>query len=183
MLYSTTFLTLDGVMADPHVWHPAYASDEALDQLDGQVRAAGALLIGRRTYEEFAAWWPHQPDDAPLARTTNAIRKEVVTSTLDHLDWHNAHLAGPDPVAAARRATEAHGEVAVPGSATLVRALLAAGLIDEVRITLDPYVAGRGLRLFEDGGPEVRLALVEQRSLPHGVQYLAYRPESGPRHG
>jgi dihydrofolate reductase len=84
MLYSTTFLTLDGVMADPHVWHPAYASREALDLLESQVAAAGTMLIGRRTYEEFASWWPGQGDEVPLARVTNAIRKDVVTSTLDH---------------------------------------------------------------------------------------------------
>ncbi|HZM32601.1 MAG TPA: dihydrofolate reductase family protein [Acidimicrobiales bacterium] len=183
MLYSTTFLTLDGVMADPHVWHPSYASPESLDLLESQVAAAGTMLIGRRTYEEFAAWWPDQGDDVPLARVTNAIRKDVVTSTLDRLGWNNAHLAGRDPVAAARRLVQDHGDVAVPGSATLVRALLAAGVLDEMRVTIDPYVAGAGSRLFPEKGPEVRLTLVDQRSLPNGVQYLAYRPEGGPGRG
>jgi dihydrofolate reductase len=183
MLYSTTFLTLDGVMADPHVWHPAYASREALDLLESQVAAAGTMLIGRRTYEEFASWWPGQGDEVPLARVTNAIRKDVITSTLDRLDWNNAHLAGPDPVAAARRVVEDHRDVAVPGSATLVRALLTAGVLDELRVTVDPYVAGAGKRLFPDDGPEVRLELVDHRSLPNGVQYLAYRPEGGAGRG
>jgi dihydrofolate reductase len=179
MIYSTTFLTLDGVMSDPHVWHPAYASPESLDLLESQVAAAGTMLVGRRTYEEFAAWWPDQGDDVPLARVTNTMRKDVVTSTLDRLDWTNAHLAGPDPVAAARRLVAAHGDVAVPGSATPVRALLAAGVLDQVRVTIDPYVAGAGTRLFPDGGPDVRLTLVDRRSLPNGVVYLAYRPEGG----
>ena len=175
MLSSSTFLTLDGVMSDPHVWHPAYASDESLALLAEQMDRADVMLIGRRTYDEFASWWPHQGDDVPLASRTNAIPKRVVTSARGPLDWHGASRLEGDVVPAVRALKDQVGDVALAGSGTLFRALLAAGLIDEMRITLDPLVLGTGLRLFA-GVPVTGFELVERIDLPKGVQYLAYRP-------
>jgi dihydrofolate reductase len=188
MLHSTNFLTLDGVVSDPHVWHPAYASDESLALLGAQLDAADGMVLGRRTYEELASYWPQQGDDVPLARRTNAMPKHVVTSTLASVDWTGAAIvpvAGADVVDAVRRLAQAHGDLLVPGSITLTRALLAGGLLDGLRFYLDPLVAGHGERLFAPGAgaPEVRLELVDRVDLPHGVVYLAYRPVGEPRRG
>jgi dihydrofolate reductase len=189
MLCSTTFLTLDGVMSDPHVWHPAYASDESLALLGEQLDAADALLLGRRTYEGFAAYWPDQDDTVPLARRTNEIPKLVVTSSREPLAWTGASVLegqkgeeGEEggPMSAVERLKDEH-DVLVPGGAVLLRSLLAAGLLDEMRFYIDPLVLGRGERLFaaSEALPTVRLALIDQRPLPNGVQYLAYRPARG----
>jgi dihydrofolate reductase len=175
MLFSSTFLTLDGVTSDPHVWHPAYASDESLALLGEQLDAVDAMLLGRRTYEGFASYWPDQDDTVPLARRTNEIPKHVVTSRRQPLTWTGATALAGDLVAAVRRLKADH-ELIVPGGAALLRSLLAAGLLDEMRFYLDPLVVGQGLRLFADGAATTRLDLVDRRPLPNGVQYLAYRP-------
>jgi dihydrofolate reductase len=175
MLFSSTFLTLDGVMSDPHVWHPAYASDESVTLLAEQLDAADAMLLGRRTYEGFAAYWPHQDDSVPLARRTNEMPKHVVTSGRGPLTWTGATVVEGDLVTAVRRLAADH-DLLVPGGAVLLRSLLAAGVLDEMRFYLDPLVAGRGVRLFADGAAPTRLELVDRRPLPKGVEYLAYRP-------
>jgi dihydrofolate reductase len=179
MLCSSTFLTLDGVMSGPHVFHPTYASDESVAMLDEQAAAADAMLVGRRTYDEFAQYWPYQDDSVPLAARTNALPKFVATHRTDALEWGDA-TAVDDLGALAARLRDEGRLVMVPGSATVVQALLAAGLLDELRITLDPTLAGSGRRLFADGGPPVALALVERRALPNDVQYLVYRPTTPP---
>jgi dihydrofolate reductase len=176
MLWTMTFLTLDGVMADPHLWHASYAGEDALELVAEQLGQADAMLLGRRTYDEFASWWPNQGDATPIARRTNAIPKLVVTSDPSGLTWGPAAALGSDPVAAARKATADGASVMVAGSGTLVRALLAAGVVDQLRMTIDPLVRGHGARLFADQGPTVPLALVEQRTLSNGVQYLSLRP-------
>lgn len=178
MLSSTTFLTLDGVMSDPHVWHPTYASDESLAILAEQLDTADAMLIGRRTYDGFAAYWPEQDGTVPLARRTNQIPKYVVTSSREPLTWTGASALEGDMVTAVRRLKQDH-ELLAPGGAMLLRSLLAAGLLDELRFHLDPLVLGRGQRLFADELSTVPLKLVDRRPLPHGVQYLAYRPTRG----
>lgn len=175
MLCSTTFLTLDGVMSDPHMWHPPYASGESLALLGEQLDAADAMLLGRRTYEGFAAYWPDQDDTVPLARSTNEIPKHVVTSSPEPLTWTGASALVGDLVTAVGRLVDEH-EVLVPGGAVLLRSLLAAGLLDEMRFYIDPLVLGGGERLFADGLPTVPLVLVDRRPLPNGVQYLAYQP-------
>jgi dihydrofolate reductase len=176
MLWTMHYLTLDGVMADPHLWHPTYAGDDAYDLTRAHIEEADTLLLGRRTYDEFASWWPGQGDGTPIARATNAIPKFVVTSRPAGLGWGPVTDAGPDPLAAARSARGTAGSVMVAGSGQLVRALLAAGLVDEMRLTVDPLVRGHGLRLLPDGVPALALELVDQRALANGVQYLAYRP-------
>ena len=175
MLWTMHYLTLDGVMADPHLWHPDHAGPDAYDLTLAHVEEADAVLVGRRTYDELASWWPDR-DDEPIGRATNAIPKHVVTSRPDGLCWGPVSDAGPDPVAAARRLTAEVGSVMVPGSARLTRALLAAGVVDELRLTVDPLIRGEGRRLFAEGLPTLRLALVDRRSLANGVEYLAYRP-------
>lgn len=176
MLWTMHYLTLDGVMADPHLWHPDHAGPDAYDLTRAHVEEADAMLVGRRTYDELASWWPRQSDEDPIARATNAIPKHVVTSRPDGLHWGPVTDAGPDPAAAATGLAARVGSVMVPGSGRLARALLAAGVVDEVRLTVDPLVRGEGQRLLTDDVPTIRLELVDRRSLANGVEYTAYRP-------
>jgi dihydrofolate reductase len=173
---ASMFLTLDGVMEAPHVWHPAYASDESVAMLADQMANAGAMLLGRRTYEEFASYWPHQHSEVPLADATNSIRKYVVSRTLAKPEWNNTTVLSEGLVAAVRTIAEQESSVLVPGSADLVLGLLRADLLDELRITLDPIVVGHGRRLFPDGCDVTRLELLDSCPFPRGVTHLVYRP-------
>jgi dihydrofolate reductase len=176
VLYSTTFLTLDGVMSDPHLWHPAFVSAESLAILGEHLDAADAMLLGRRTYEEFASYWPNQDDSVLFARRTNEVPKHVVTRSIAAPEWTNSSVVGGDLLMEVSRLKQANAQIMLPGSATLVRALLNLGVLDEMRFYLDPIVLGHGQRLFDHGLVTISLELVDQRSLPKGVQYLAYRP-------
>jgi uncharacterized protein YndB with AHSA1/START domain len=91
-LYSLTFMSLDGVIEAPDRWHFAYYSDQMGQELRAQLASAGAMLLGRVTYQEFAAYWPQQPPDAPFADLNNTIRKYVVSTTLDKANWNNTTL-------------------------------------------------------------------------------------------
>ena len=143
---------------------------------------ADALLVGRRTYDEFASWWPHQDDSVPLAKRTNEIKKYVLSRTLTSADWQpTAVVDGVDLPGFVARLRDAHDAVAVAGSASVVRALLAAGLLDEVRIYLDPVVLGSGAKLFDGSEPTTGLELVGHRALPHGMQFLTYRTTEPPQ--
>jgi dihydrofolate reductase len=134
------------------------------------------MLLGRRTYEEFAAFWPNQGDDVPLAPEINGVRKLVASTTLDSVDWQNSELIDGDVAEDLRRRRDEPGtDISITGSPTLVRSLLAAGVLDELRLLVHPIVVGHGKRLFGDG-PTVPLRLESARSLETGVQYLVYVP-------
>jgi dihydrofolate reductase len=175
-IYASMFLTLDGVMEAPHVWHPAYVSEESMTMLAEQMAGATAMLLGRRTYEDFAGYWPRQPSEVPLADATNNIRKYVLSNTLSEAAWDKTTVLDGDLVTATRALKEREHSVLVPGGARLVQALLREHLLDELRITLDPIVVGSGRTLFADRSSTTRLQLGDSRRLPHGVIYLAYRP-------
>jgi dihydrofolate reductase len=176
-LYSLIFLSLDGVVEAPDRWHFAHYSDEMGQQLRAQLESAGAMLLGRVTYQEFAAYWPQQPPDAPFADLNNTIRKYVVSTTLDKADWNNTTLINRNiPQAIRQLKQQPGGDLHVTGSATLVRSLLEQGLLDELRIQLSPVIVGSGKRLFGDGAASMGLQLVESTTLPHGVMALVYRP-------
>jgi dihydrofolate reductase len=176
-LYSLTFMSLDGVMEAPDRWHFAYYSDEMGQELREQLASAGAMLLGRVTYEEFAAYWPRQPRDAPFADLNNHIRKYVVSTTLDKANWNNTTLINRNiPEAIGELKQQPGGDLHITGSATLVRSLLEQGLLDELRIQLSPVIVGSGKRLFRDGAASMGLQLVESKTLPCGVLALAYRP-------
>jgi dihydrofolate reductase len=183
VLYSTMFLSLDGVVSDPHLWHPRFMSEQSMAMLAAQLDAAEAMLLGRRTFDDFASYWPGQDDAVPLARRTNELPKFVVTRGPRLLEWANSSVAGADPLAAATQLKRNYARIMVAGGATLVRSLLAAGALDEMRFYLDPVVLGRGRRLFDGGLGELSFQLADRRDLPNGVQYLAYRPGGVPAHG
>lgn len=175
MIFATNFITLDGVIGSPERWHPAFTSPESMAVLLEQMARSDGMLVGRRTFEEFASWWPHQGDDVPVAPETNAMRKFVVSASLTEPSWGPTEVLTGGPVAAAEELNRRGLTVMLPGSARLTRTLLSAGLIDEMQFYLDPLVLGDGLRLFDDLAGQSRFELVDITRLPHGVLFLVYR--------
>lgn len=177
-LYTSHFMTLDGVVTDPDVWHPRFVSDESMNRLLEEMDATSTTLMGRATYIEFASFWPTQGDDYPIARATNAISKHVVSRTLTDTDatWGDTTVLRGDPVEETAALKKEQDVVGVHGSSTLTRSLLDAGLVDEVRITLDPVIVGSGGRLFTDGVAAADLELIDATTYPLGVVQLTYRP-------
>jgi dihydrofolate reductase len=188
-LIAITQVTLDGVMQSPGGpeedprngfthggWVMPYG-DDALSQAIGETIAGQFdMLLGRRTYEIFAAYWPNQGDN-PIAKAFNKATKYVVTRTLDQLDWENSLRIGGDVVDGVRRLKASDGPALHTwGSSELLQTLIAAELVDEHRIWVFPLVLGEGKRLFENGVPPGSLALVQTRSTPRGVLINAYRP-------
>lgn len=179
-LYSFTFMSLDGVVESPDRWHFAHYTEEMGQDLRQQLESAGAMILGRVTYDEFASYWPHQPSDAPFADLNNGIRKYVVSTTMDKAEWNNTTVINRDIPQAIRDLKNQHGsDLHITGSPTLVQSLLQAGLLDELRIQLSPVIVGSGKRLFCEGASPMSLNLVESTSLPQGVMTLVYRPAAG----
>lgn len=189
-IIAITQVTLDGVMQGPGgpeedtsggFTHGGWAmphGDEVLMQVIGEIMAGEfGMLLGRRTYEIFAGYWP-QHDDNPIGKAFNRATKYVVTQSLKHLDWKPSQaLGGVDEV---RRLKAAAGpELHLWGSSRLLQTLIAADLIDEYRLWVVPVVLGKGKRLFESGVPPRGLTLVETRSTSKGVLINTYRP-AGP---
>lgn len=165
-------ITLDGVIEATEGW---FTPDEDLGVLDLQrewMAREDAMLLGRRTFEDFRGYWPHQTDDETgITAKLDAVDKYVVSSTLDDPEWRNSTVVR-DPLAAARDLRAAGGqEAVVTGSMSLMEPLIAAGLVDEFRLFVHPVVLGRGKRLFETRAG-VRLA--ESRGFASGVVLLRY---------
>ena len=187
-LIAITQVTLDGVMQSPGgpeedprngFTHGGWVMpfwDDALNQAIGETIAGEFnMLLGRRTYEIFAAYWPNQGDN-PIAKAFNKATKYVVTRSLDQLDWENSLHIGGDVVDEVRRLKASDGPALhIWGSSELLQTLIAAELVDEYRIWVFPLVLGEGKRLFENGVPPGGLALVETRSTPRGVLINTYR--------
>jgi len=182
------FVTLDGVMqgfgsADEDRdggfehggWGPPYG-DEVLGQKAAEgMRDTTAYLLGRKTYEKMAAYWPHQPDDNPIAAHFNAAPKYVVTRTLDRLDWAGSERLDGD-IRESVTALKAQGEgtIAVLGSGVLVQALIENEQVDEYRLFVHPLVLGSGKRLFREYPRPLRLRLVDCTPTSTGVLFLTY---------
>lgn len=182
-------LTLDGVMQAPGRpdedrrggfahggWAPPY-NDAVMAGVAGEGMAGdGALLFGRRTYEDFAAFWPNQRGN-PFTAVLNKRRKYVVSTTLEEpLPWSNSTLLKGDAAESVARLKEGSGEdMVILGSGVLVRSLMRQGLIDEYRLLIHPLVLGSGLRLFDDG-TVAALRLVNSVTTTTGVIIATYRP-------
>ncbi len=139
--------------------------------------ASDTMLLGRVTYQEFAAYWPHQGSGVEMADYINNAHKLVVSTTLDTVAWQNSTLIKGNVVEELTRLKQQPGKnIAITGSATLVRSLLRDGLLDELRLLVHPLVVGRGKRLFEDGGEQQALQLAESKTFSTGVLYLTYQP-------
>ena len=153
--------------------------DDALGQAMGEIIAGEPdLLLGRRTYEIFAGYWPNQ--DNAIADAFNKATKYVATGSLHQLDWKTSLPIGGDVVDEVRRLKGSEGPALhVWGTGELLQTLIAADLVDEYRMLIYPVVLGEGRRLFDNGAPPRRLTLVETRCTPKGVVFNTYR-SAGP---
>jgi dihydrofolate reductase len=180
----TEFVSLDGVMEDPGGaedfrhggWAFEFSRGEEGDQFKlDETLASEALLLGRLTYEGFAAAWPSR--DGEFADKFNSMPKYVVSSTLDSPDWTNTKVLNGDvKEEVAKLKDEQSGDIVVHGSAQLVQALLEEGLVDELRLMVFPVVLGSGKRLFGETGDKKPLRLVDARTVGDGVSILVYQP-------
>ena len=172
---ATYFITLDGVVQDPHKWSFPYWSDDTARFKQEELWATDALLLGRKTYEGFAAAWPGRTDPDGFADKFNGMPKHVASGTLKDPAWTNSHVLRGDLATEVRKLKAKPGkDIGVHGSVSVTRALIAAGLLDELRLLVYPLVLGEGDRLF-DGSVQARLELVEARPLAKGVVAQVYK--------
>ena len=174
------FMSLDGVIDAP-TWTFEYGFDPKMGEAIGAVtESCTGILLGRNTYEMFEpAWSTRTVEDDPGAPFFNDTTKYVVSSTLTDATWRNSKLAGSyDPDAIRSLKDEVDGDLYVSGSITLVRALLADGLIDGLHLFMYPLTLGSGPRLFPDGAAPGKLSLADCRSYDNGVVYLSYAPQA-----
>ena len=189
----TEFMSLDGVVQAPGGpdedrdggfahggWsHPFFDPDVVGSAFADALSRAEALLFGRRTWQSMAAAWPDRAGD-PFADQMNAIEKYVVSGTLgdDELTWNNTtRIPGDEAVARIRGLRDADGgDLVVMGSPTLVRALLREGLVDELRLMIEPVILGGGKTIFPDDGSLRTLELVSSITSSTGVHVCTYRP-------
>ena len=172
-------VSLDGVMESPEEWAFSYSNDEMEEANASGMAASDALLLGRVTYEQMAAYWPNQPGGVPMVDYINSVPKYVVSTTLEEpLEWNNSTLIGDNVAEEILRLKQQPGEnITILGSGALVLSLLRGDLIDELRLMVHPLILGGGKRLFEDG--RQALELVDSKTFGTGVVYLAYQlPES-----
>ena len=185
------FLTLDGVMqapGDPNEdrgggfdrggWQLDYVDDALGNAIMGGLSSAGGLLLGRRTYEIFAAHWPKQPPEDPLAGTFNELPKWVVSTTLhEPLPWQNSTvISGDVPRAVADLKAGQAKDIQLIGSGELVQTLIDADLIDAYLLMIHPIVMGTGKRLFRDERATAKLRLIESTPTSTGVVIARYEP-------
>ena len=193
-----TSMTLDGVMQAPArpdedtrggFKHGGWATPYA-DSVMGSVSAesgssAGALLFGRRTYEDFYAVWPKRTDDNPFTPVLNNTQKYVASATLkEPLPWMNSTLLkGEMPPAVTRLKADVEKDLVVLGSGALLQSLMRHNLVDEYILLIHPLVLGSGRRLFADGGSFAGLRLVDSKTTTTGVLIATYRPETANSEG
>ena len=189
-IIAITQVTVDGVMQAPGGpeedrsngfthggWAMPFGDDVMMQALDETVAGEFDMLLGRRTYEIFAGYWPNHGDN-PIGKAFNRATKYVVSRTLAQLGWKTSQrVSGVDEIR--RLKASAGPALHLWGSSELLQTLIAADLVDEYRMWIAPVVLGKGKRLFEDAVPPRRLSLVATRSTPSGVLLNTYRP-AGP---
>jgi dihydrofolate reductase len=174
-IVSNFFISLDGVVQAPDQWHFPYWNDEMEAAVGRGFETTVAMLMGRVLYEEWAAYWPTSEDE-PIAAMFNDMPKYVVSHSLREATWNNTTIIGGDVAAGIRELKVSNdGDITMSGSATLVRWLLANGLLDQLNLLIHPLALGQGQRLFEDT-PTHPLRLVSQETFSTGVLDLAYAP-------
>jgi len=196
-LIVSAFVSLDGILQAPGGpeedptggfvhggWMFRYA-DESIDissaGFDGKDRE---LVLGRRTYQIFEAYWPYQPPGDPVAQTLNAAKKHVASRTLRRLDWNNSTLLEGDVVAAIRALKAQPGpDLQTIGSGDMIQTLQAASLVDEFNVWTFPVVLGRGKRLFGENAKSSALRLVRSKVSTSGAVMSAYVPDGDIRPG
>ncbi|TMR19076.1 dihydrofolate reductase [Nonomuraea turkmeniaca] len=193
-----TYLSLDGVMQAPGMpqedtsggfehggWQFPYADEELGKDTAKWFAEADAFLLGRKTYEIFAAYWPTVTDeDNLIAARLNALPKYVVSTTLDKVAWNNATLIRSDVLDEVARLKSRPGrELQIHGSGALARSLLDHGLIDELRLWTYPVILGSGKRLLEPGRVATALRLIESKTTGSGCVLSVYQPAGKPAYG
>lgn len=180
----TEFMTLDGVVEapggneTPHPhggWQSAYRSAEGGKYKVDELASVDALLLGKNTYEQFAAYWPGQSGPA-FADPINRYPKYVVSRSLQKADWNNSHILRDLAKDVAALKKTAGGDILVYGSATLVKSLLNHDLLDELRLMVYPVSVGGGLRLFDDNRELKKFELKHSRTIEQGILILEFQP-------
>ena len=171
-------MSLDGVMESPQEWAFSYSDEEMEKENEAGMAASDALLLGRATYEEFAAFWPNQPGGTRMVDYINSVRKYVVSTTLEEpLGWNNSVVIKGNVVREITDLKRQSGKnITITGSLVLVGSLIRAGLLDELRLMVYPVVLGGGRRVLSDGGDRAVLELVDSKMFGTGVVFLTYRP-------
>lgn len=191
-IIANAHVSLDGVMQAPGGpdedprngfayggWTAPYGDEKSYQLLIASMAEPFDLLLGRRTYEIFAAYWPYAGDN-PIAERFNAATKYVVTQGMDHLAWANSVRLGGDAAREIAKLKTGDGrDIHVWGSSELLQTLTAAGLVDEYRLWIYPLILGHGKRLFEHDVPARALALLDTKTTSTGVMFNTYRP-AGP---
>jgi dihydrofolate reductase len=193
-----TFLTLDGVMQAPGGpeedpdggfghggWSYPYGDQDFGVAVSGWFDQADAFLLGRKTYQIFAGYWPQVTDPAdPVAAKLNTLPKYVASTTLDTADWHNSSLLGGDVAAEVAKLRERPGrELQVHGSGHLAQTLIEHDLVDEYRLLYFPVHLGSGKKLFRDGAPAAALRLLSTTTTGTGVIIATYVPAGPVQYG
>ncbi|MBG0564082.1 dihydrofolate reductase family protein [Actinoplanes aureus] len=183
---STLFITADGVAEIDPDWHFPYFDDNMGRAVTEDYETSDVLLIGRETFDSFAGAWPDREtaggEDAPFAKKIGDMRKVVVSRQRLEFSWRNCELIDGDLVKAvtALKADAGVRGILIPGSVSVVQQLLAAGLIDELRLLVHPVAARKGKRLFDDGDTAYHLKVTATEVFPTGVIRVIYTPAEAP---
>ncbi|MEA2551191.1 MAG: hypothetical protein QOE25_960 [Actinomycetota bacterium] len=176
-LVATEYISLDGVFEEPGQWSFPFFNDEAAAFKSDELDATDALLLGRRTYEGFAAAWPTMAGVGEFGVKMNTMTKYVVSSTLDTVEWPGSQLITGDLVTEiGKLKAEPGGDLLLSGSAQLFNACAKADLIDLYRFMLHPIVIGHGAKLFDDGAQDKALTLSNTKTFSSGIVILEYTP-------
>ena len=176
------FIALDGVVEAPDQWHFPYFNDEMGAAVDATLGAADIILFGRKTYDSFAGAWPEREaageEDAAMGKALGDARKIVVSNQPLKFTWRNSEQLQGDVVAAvtALKNEPGNGTIGMSGSVSVVRQLLAAGLLDELHLLMHPIAVRKGMRLFDEGEPPIPLTLISSQTFRTGVLNLVYAP-------
>lgn len=175
------FISLDGVVEAPDQWHFPYFNDEMGAAVDSTLGAADTVLFGRKTYETFAAAWPEREEaggeEAGLAKVLGDARKIVVSNQELEFTWRNSEQLEGDLVEGVTALKNEPGaNIAMSGSVSVVRQLLAAGLLDELHLMVHPIAVRKGMRLFDEGEAPIPLRLISSETFETGVLNLVYAP-------
>jgi len=176
-LVATEYISLDGVFEEPGEWSGPFFNDEAGQFKWDELQASDAQLLGRKTYEGFAAAWPTMEGTGEFGEKMNAMPKYVVTATLDRLEWPGSNVIKGDVADEIRKLKKQPGkDLLLAGSGQLFNALMRGNLIDLYRFMLHPVVLGRGKRLFAEGAGQTVLSLTETKRFATGMVILELEP-------
>ena len=183
------FISLDGVVEAPDQWHFPYFNEEMGAAVGGMLEQADTMLIGRVTYDSFAGAWPDREaageEDADFGKQLGDARKIVVSHQQLEFAWRNSEQLRGDLIEAvtALKNEPGDGTIGLSGSVSVVRQLLAAGLLDELHLLVHPIAVRAGMRLFDEGDATIPLRLLSSETFETGVVHLVYGPGESGREG